>query len=627
MNKRLLFFLLAFYVAIVSAKTVVLRPNYVNHRYLLTQSMLSRANTKYVVNYDFVIDNDISLPENTTLVFKNGKISGNHIIYGRRTEIIAVDKQIFGTDVKFGGIWNVEEVYPQWFGALGDGITDDTNAFVRFFEFPCKKKVIPKGDYAVKEIMTDGINNSEVQAYGATLHYTRFNLNKQKGEEYGQILCNYTNESKPTLISHNLGDITILGLTIDGHSEKFQYEPVATSVTSIVNHHALHFICGGRISLTDCTFKNTFMTSALMEGCNSLHVNKCKIIRSGECEKYKPYGFFYTWEGIAMMETCYLGGKTQKIECDSCIIRNSYFEDIAGSYASGNCRYFESTRNEIKNNRGYLHEIVGEYSYKNRKIEIHDIKVDGVGSCLIGMSGIPVGDTCNVVVNMSHNIIRNIGNAGKRTVKNACANFYVAPKYENNGSGVLRLNINDNIFSYSGTRYVGGAISATYINYINNTFENFGHINDKDRDEDASLIFSNCDNLKEVNIEGNNISGTHFFISNVRKADVINICNNNITSTGYQTHLCSTLAFSFNTVNQLNILNNNISGFKYLVRINKFPIKKYVIENNISDAIIGVYTDNQPDQIVNCRYRNNVLSKESKRHTNVIKGLSDDRRL
>lgn len=106
--------------------TKVLKPNIVDGENVLMQEMMSAANTKYVIKYDYVLSEDITVPANCVLEFDGGSISGEHTITGSNTGIEAGLVKIFGVNVTLAGSWNVVEIYPEWFGAKGDQVNDDT---------------------------------------------------------------------------------------------------------------------------------------------------------------------------------------------------------------------------------------------------------------------------------------------------------------------------------------------------------------------------------------------------------------------------------------------------------------------------------------------------------------------
>ena len=92
----------------------------------LYQSDFPSENTVYVVRYDFVLGEDITIPANCVLEFEGGSISGEHTITGNNTEIRAGLVKIFDTDVTIDGYFSNSSWIIEWFGTNGDGINDDS---------------------------------------------------------------------------------------------------------------------------------------------------------------------------------------------------------------------------------------------------------------------------------------------------------------------------------------------------------------------------------------------------------------------------------------------------------------------------------------------------------------------
>lgn len=112
---------------------VVLKKNIVSNVNTLTQAMINTANTIYVIQYDFVLGENITVPANCVLEFDGGSISAGSgenmdTITGNNTSINAGLVKIFNTDITLAGNWNVAEAYLEWFDAKGDGVTDDSVA-------------------------------------------------------------------------------------------------------------------------------------------------------------------------------------------------------------------------------------------------------------------------------------------------------------------------------------------------------------------------------------------------------------------------------------------------------------------------------------------------------------------
>lgn len=130
-----------------------LRKNLVAGRNILTQSMVCRPNTIYVIQYDYSLEgNIIIIPEGSVLEFEGGNCS-NGCIHGNNTNIKAGLGKIF-ENIDFSGTWQIIESYPEWFGAKGDGITNDTDSIQKCCDFTSliKGKVVCNRVYLIDTI-------------------------------------------------------------------------------------------------------------------------------------------------------------------------------------------------------------------------------------------------------------------------------------------------------------------------------------------------------------------------------------------------------------------------------------------------------------------------------------------
>ena len=94
----------------------------------------------------------VTLPAGVTLNFTGGKFS-NGTLTGNNTKINSFLVNIFNTDTSFSGTWSVKEVYPQWFGAVGDGVTDDLIPINSSIDFISQEGVLhfPKAVYLISD--------------------------------------------------------------------------------------------------------------------------------------------------------------------------------------------------------------------------------------------------------------------------------------------------------------------------------------------------------------------------------------------------------------------------------------------------------------------------------------------
>lgn len=102
----------------------------------------------------------IVIPLGVTIKFVGGKLTNYSSIEGTNTKIEAGIQQIFDGSGDIAGTWDFEKSYPQWFGAAGDGLTNDTTALNNVLAMG-KTCYIPDGTYLISKISLD-VNGTEL---------------------------------------------------------------------------------------------------------------------------------------------------------------------------------------------------------------------------------------------------------------------------------------------------------------------------------------------------------------------------------------------------------------------------------------------------------------------------------
>ena len=135
----------------------VLRKHYVNGVNTLTQHMINKPNTIYIIQYDYCLaDQTIEIPENCVLQFEGGSFR-NGAINSNNTIISSPKCNIFSNSLKLKGFWNCD-IYPEYFGAKGDGLSDDSEFINLMLEVECLSYIFTK-DYLIYDVCKTGIKH------------------------------------------------------------------------------------------------------------------------------------------------------------------------------------------------------------------------------------------------------------------------------------------------------------------------------------------------------------------------------------------------------------------------------------------------------------------------------------
>ena len=252
-------------------------------------SLTSKVNTVFTTSqiiypsrvYKIVSDIDLSgttltLPANCTLDFQGGSFS-NGTIVGSNTKIEAGLNKIFET-IEISGTWNINEVYPEWFGAKGDGVTDDTISLQMALDFP-------------------------VKSYRTVCLLNRVYL---IGTRYGDLNVMLFINSNTTILSNTFGTIKVADHLVDSgvegehyytiigpKNEDISYIENVTIKNLIFDHNgsnnllsiwtsrnnAIRILKGNNIEIINCEFKDNTGLQYIVLGDNTdVGIGECKIL-------------------------------------------------------------------------------------------------------------------------------------------------------------------------------------------------------------------------------------------------------------------------------------------------------------------------------------------------------------
>lgn len=132
----------------------------------------------------------------------DGKLTGAGSIELNNTQIESPKKHIFDDTVVIKGLMRCDAVYPEWFGAIGDGVTDDAVAIQKAIDNAGHMPVVLTAEkYLVKSTITvaEPFANSNINSY--------FEYSHKNGSTW--------NDKQTLIVEHDIiGDISLDGPVI-----------------------------------------------------------------------------------------------------------------------------------------------------------------------------------------------------------------------------------------------------------------------------------------------------------------------------------------------------------------------------------------------------------------------------
>lgn len=267
---------------------------------LLTQDMLSKENTIYIIQYDYSLNyQTITIPEGCVLQFEGGSISTG-TLSGNNTIITAEPYNIFKT-IGFAGTFNIEKVIPEWFGAKGDNSTINTKPFqdaIDFAEFAATNVEFQSGDYVIdgtlyirkqSRIHITGMGKYKTFIYLKTTSpvNSMIDINSPEVTTYYQFirikdLSLYVNNNAdygiyaPKLTASEIDSITIFGASNYALRIEYGWSNILYNCAFSRGTNGVYlYRSANAIMMRQCTFTNLSGVGLHMEAGNAISVMDC----------------------------------------------------------------------------------------------------------------------------------------------------------------------------------------------------------------------------------------------------------------------------------------------------------------------------------------------------------------
>lgn len=248
-------------------------------------------NTIYVIRESFdLMGETIIVPSSSTLKFEGGDFC-NGTLVGQETTIEADLTKIFNNSLTIKGDWHIKEAYPEWFGAVGDGITDDTQALQNVLS--SFRSVRLNQTYLCSDNLYITDDFSEVNGNGTILFtkslrlranncdhivFRDFTVRSLSGYSGVGVACG--SDKTYTIISPNnkvhYSDILIDHITVDNYSSGYK--------TLEYGEHSI-FVKGGNgasienITISNCNVRGSGVSPNAvndMNGCDNIYLASYK---------------------------------------------------------------------------------------------------------------------------------------------------------------------------------------------------------------------------------------------------------------------------------------------------------------------------------------------------------------
>lgn len=424
----------------------------------------------------------------------------------------------------------------KWFGAKGDGTTDDTIALTQAITTAsktCGELILPKGIYNITETIRADINASvSIVGYCATIKPVSSNITPH------HILSIAPFPEKPLLAigpsavgsdktmafpTTDSIKIRLSGLTFDGTS----FPMVETPIKDITPIAVALVIAAGEIEVKNCLFQNIFGYGLRIHGASSLKIDSCNFLDVGGRGKTligagidedgmgdAIYMSSFKTDFVAAIKHCTLRGITQFAKRSRVGITVEY------NSSSGRIIVENTT---IKHYAKCIHnESTGSYVTTVSKCNLSDFNlalahtitrntIMGIDNTVLEwdlMDGQEAGPSpilsalasnSNAVISFSNSIFRYNGLAGQACVIGGIKKFDSCDFYINNknlafSDGLNALFESCRFFDFGGSNssFTNWTAGATTFKLSNCNFQDGGPVGNWNIPSKAPIIMVNC---------------------------------------------------------------------------------------------------------------------------------------
>ena len=564
----------------------ILRRNIVQERNVLTQEMMAEPNTIYEIRYDFDLSGEtINVPEGCVLKFEGGSLK-NGTLNGNETNICS-DLYHILKELDIKGTWILKELYPEWFGALGDEVNDDTVAIQRSIDSAsiCKSTVlftknyfVPKGSINLKSnISIISNNNSKI-------------ITDCKEEYYKYIVGNYQLDTK-------LENILIKGIYFD------QKDIITKSYdTGEIRLRPIFIVNSSNIIIEDCNFSLKGANAIFIGGDNrDITITNNKIFNGDKNDINVDQSAIYVEAVNVDISNNLCADYTNKtnslrggieVHGSNFIVSNNIIENVDSAFNITPFRGKKDTekQNIVSNNSATnVKYFISLWNQGSEDITLGNLFIDSnIAKCARPLWNVTSSTLKSVIRNitLTNNVFTYIDSYINVTNSEEFRNTYALLFWCYNK--IENIIIKNNIFNDypTGIVYIDGSSAKADVVIEYNRFNNLmsipiNNILEFTKKNWVSIIYNN--NKSRIIFNNNYISvneGVDFFFT--FGAGVINEFNNNVNNTN---NIIGIQEFLSNT-KEHKILVPNIDRHGYKNDIIKFnnQLLSEIVENGTIDS-------------------------------------------